>query len=33
MGNNPAAINIKNNKYLNYRNYTRDTCANDSTMY
>ena len=21
--NNPAAINIRNNKYLNYRNYTR----------
>lgn len=27
--NNPAAINIKNNKYLNYRNYTRDVSYDD----
>lgn len=27
--NNPAAINIKNNKYLNYRNYTRGVSYDD----
>ena len=27
--NNPAAINIRNNKYLNYRNYTRGVDYDD----